>query len=80
MRGCLDREIYEQSQKSFACRTFLSLEVSIADQSAWIKIVGGVLVLLVAIFLFSGIIKLLGAVAGVYVLATGVRELRQKRQ
>ena len=57
-----------------------TLEVSIADQSAWIKIVGGVLVLLVAIFLFSGIIKLLGAVAGVYVLATGVRELRQKRQ
>ncbi len=55
-------------------------EVSIADQSVWIKIVGGVLVLLVAIFLFSGIIELLGAVAGVSLLATGVRELRQKRQ
>jgi hypothetical protein len=56
------------------------LEVSIADRSVWIKIAGGVLVLLVAIFLFSGIIELLGAVAGVYLLATGVRELRQKRQ
>jgi hypothetical protein len=52
----------------------------IANRTALIKIVGGGVVLLVAIFLFAGGIELVGAVAGSYLLATGVRELRQGSQ
>jgi hypothetical protein len=40
--------------------------------------VGGALLLLVAIFMFSGGVELLGAVAGSYVFAIGLRDLRRK--
>ena len=56
-----------------------TLEVPIANQSAWIKTLGGGLVLLVAIFLFAGPIELVGAVAGSYLVATGLRDLRRER-
>jgi hypothetical protein len=45
-------------------------------QVAWLQTVGGVLVLLVAIFLFSGIIEIAGAVLGVYLFATGLKKVR----
>ena len=45
-------------------------------QVAWLQTVGGVLVLLVAIFLFSGIIEIAGAVLGVYLFATGLKKFR----